>query len=270
MTVLYLVATPIGNLEDTSFRAINTLRNVGLIAAEDTRTTRKLLQKYGVNTPLLSYYKDNEIARLDRILSELDKHDVALVSEAGTPVISDPGQALVNAAVQAGIEVISIPGPSSITTAIALSGFRADRFISLGFLPRRRSARLKLWTTLAQVQYTVVFFEAPHRIKASLQDIAESLGDRNIVICRELSKRYEEVIRGTPLKILGLLSAPKGEFTVVVEGSRKPNADPDTTEVAHELSQLKNAGYSVRDASKEILAKHPIAKRTIYELWLDL
>ena len=108
MTVLYLVATPIGNLEDTSFRAINTLRNVGLIAAEDTRTTRKLLQKYGVNTPLLSYYKDNEIARLDRILSELDKHDVALVSEAGTPVISDPGQALVNAAVQAGIEVISL------------------------------------------------------------------------------------------------------------------------------------------------------------------
>ena len=270
MTSLYLVATPIGNLEDTSFRAINTLRNVGLIAAEDTRTTRKLLQRYGVTTPLLSYYKDNEIARIDRILNELEKHDVALVSEAGTPVISDPGQALVNAVVQAGIEVISIPGPSSITTAIALSGFRADQFISLGFLPRRRSARLKLWTTLAQVHYTVVFFEAPHRIKASLQDIADSLGDRNIVICRELSKRYEEVIRGTPLNILEFLSAPKGEFTVVVEGSRKTNADPDTTEIVFELSQLKNAGYSVRDASKEILAKHPITRRTIYELWLDL
>jgi 16S rRNA (cytidine1402-2'-O)-methyltransferase len=270
VTVLYLVATPIGNLEDTSFRAINTLRNVGLIAAEDTRTTRKLLQRYGVNTPLLSYYKDNEIARIDRILNELEKHDVALVSEAGTPVISDPGQALVKAVVQAGIGVISIPGPSSITTAIALSGFPADQFISLGFLPRRRSARLKLWTNLAQVGYTIVFFEAPHRIKASLQDMADSLGERNIVICRELSKRYEEVIRGTPLSTLEHLSLPKGEFTVVVEGAWKPNVDPDTTGIVRALAQLKNAGYSVRDASKEILAKYHSTRRIIYELWLDL
>ncbi|PZC50413.1 MAG: 16S rRNA (cytidine1402-2'-O)-methyltransferase [Chloroflexi bacterium] len=223
-----------------------------------------------MNTPLLSYYKDNEIARIDRILNELEKHDVALVSEAGTPVISDPGQALVKAVVQAGIGVISIPGPSSITTAIALSGFPADQFISLGFLPRRRSARLKLWTNLAQVGYTIVFFEAPHRIKASLQDMADSLGERNIVICRELSKRYEEVIRGTPLSTLEHLSLPKGEFTVVVEGAWKPNVDPDTTGIVRALAQLKNAGYSVRDASKEILAKYHSTRRIIYELWLDL
>jgi 16S rRNA (cytidine1402-2'-O)-methyltransferase len=198
MGTLYLVATPIGNLEDITLRALRVLRECALVATEDTRTTGRLLAHFNIEKPLISHHGHSKPAQLGRILATLETGDVALVSEAGTPLLSDPGYQLVQATVERGSPVISIPGPSAITAALPVSALATDRFLYLGFLPRKSADRRRALAEVAGVQATLVFFEAPHRLKAALSDAAASLGgDRRCAVCRELTKLHEEVWRGT-------------------------------------------------------------------------
>jgi 16S rRNA (cytidine1402-2'-O)-methyltransferase len=197
MPILYVVATPIGNLEDVSLRAIRILREAKIIAAEDTRKTRRLLTLYNIKTPVTSYYEHNKLTKLDYIIELLSEGDVALVSEAGMPGISDPGYELIAAASKQGFTVVPIPGPSAVTTALAVSGLPTDRFLYTGFLPNRSSARRRALEAIASETGTIIVLEAPHRITATLSDILAVFGDRRLAIGRELTKLHEEIFRGT-------------------------------------------------------------------------
>ena len=197
MPSLYIVATPIGNLEDISLRALRILGEVKLIAAEDTRKTKRLLGKYDIRTPVTSYHEHNKLTKLDYILGCLGDGDVALVSDAGMPGVSDPGYELVVAASQRGIPVIPITGPSIIVTALAVSGLPTGKFIYLGFLPRKANGRRRLLESIADEYGTIVVLETPHRLLAALNDILLTLGDRKMTVCRELTKIHEEIFRGT-------------------------------------------------------------------------
>ena len=220
MGTLYLVATPIGNLEDLGPRALRILREVRLIAAEDTRVTRKLLTHFDLHTPLTSYFEHNKLAKLDVILAALVKGDVALVSDAGTPTINDPGYELVKAALEAGFNVCPIPGPSAPLAALAASGLPTDSFLYLGYLPRKSSERQALAGQVAGLTYTLIFLEAPHRLLAALKDLELLLGDRQIAIARELTKLHEEIWRGSlsAAQAYFTQNQPRGEFTLVVAG----------------------------------------------------
>jgi 16S rRNA (cytidine1402-2'-O)-methyltransferase len=218
MPVLYVVATPIGNLEDISLRALRILREVGLIAAEDTRRTRRLLNAYGIDTPLTSYHEHSKKARLDRLLDHLDREDLALVSEAGMPGLSDPGYKLVVTAVDRGIPVVPVPGPSAVITALVVSGLPTDKFVYIGFLPRRKGQRQRVLSSMSEESRTIVAFEAPHRLREALTDIGEILGDRRVSVCRELTKVHEEIFRGRVSQASEHFAQPKGEFSLVIEG----------------------------------------------------
>lgn len=223
MGTLYLVGTPIGNLEDISLRAIRTLREVALIAAEDTRRTRVLLKRYEIDTPLTSYYEHNKLTKLEYILSLLQAQDVALVSEAGMPGISDPGYELVRAAIAREITVVPIPGPSAIVAALAASGLPTDQFTYLGFLPRKSGERRRRLASVASETRSIIAFESPHRLLACLADILETLGDRPMAVGRELTKLHEEFVRGTVSQVQAHFTAhaPRGEFTLVISGLPK-------------------------------------------------
>ena len=273
MPTLYIVATPIGNLEDVTLRALRVLREVGLIASEDTRTTRKLLNRHGIRTALISYNEHNRERRIPHLLDRLREEDVALVSEAGTPVIRDPGRELVMAAVKQGIPVVTVPGPSAVTSALAVSGLPADQFLFLGYLPRRGKERRGLLKSVALEPRTVVVFEAPHRIGASLKDMAAALGDqRYIVVCREMTKVYEEIYRGTVGQAADHFAEPKGEFTLLISGAEATQRETpaDTVEVVEELRRLKAEGASARDAVSAVVEKHHLSRRRVYALWLEL
>ena len=223
MGSLYLVATPIGNLEDMSPRAVRILREAHLIAAEDTRVTRKLLAHFDVHRPLTSYFEHNKLSKLDRILAALTEGDVALVSDAGTPALNDPGYELVRAALAAGHEVCPVPGPSAPLAALVASGLPTDAFLYLGYLPRKSSERLEALRRVADLAYTLVFLESPHRLLAALADLQAALGDRPVAAARELTKLHEEIWRGT---ISGAQehfreNQPRGEFTLVVGGKTR-------------------------------------------------
>jgi len=220
MPVLYVIATPIGNLEDISLRAIRTLREVKLIAAEDTRKTKRLLANYDIKTPVTSYHEQNKRTKLDYILGQFGEGDVALVSEAGTPGISDPGYELIVAASQQDIPVVPIPGPSAIITALVISGLPTDRFIYIGFLPRKSGDRQRLLKSVVDEPGTIITLETPHRLKEALDDILLVLRDRKVAICRQLTKIHEEVFRGTISQAIEHFTEPKGEFTLVIEGRR--------------------------------------------------
>ncbi|RLC73215.1 MAG: 16S rRNA (cytidine(1402)-2'-O)-methyltransferase [Chloroflexi bacterium] len=222
MPTLYIVATPIGNLEDVTLRALEVLRQVELIAAEDTRRTKHLLSKYEIKTPVTSYHEHNKRTKLPRLLQHLEQKDLALVSEAGMPGISDPGYELIAAAIERGFRVVPIPGPSAITTALAASGLPTRQFIYLGFLPRKRGERRKLLQQLSEEQRTLVAFESPYRLRAALEDLRDVLGERRLAIGRELTKLHEEIFYGTPSEALEHFSQPRGEFTLVIEGKSKP------------------------------------------------
>ncbi len=223
MGTLYLVATPIGNLEDLSPRALRILRDVRLIAAEDTRVTRKLLARFDVHTPLTSYFEQNKLAKLDSVLAALSQGDVALVSDAGTPAINDPGFELVRAALSEGYTVCPIPGPSAPLAALAASGLPTDAFLYLGYLPRRSSDRRELFEKIADLSYTLVFLESPHRLLGGLIDLESGLGDRQVAVARELTKVHEQIWRGTLKAAIAYFTAnePRGEFSLVVEGKSK-------------------------------------------------
>lgn len=221
MAILYVVATPIGNLEDISLRALRVLREVKLIAAEDTRKTRRLLNAYNIETPLTSYHEHSKRAKLDYLLGYLEKEDLALVSEAGMPGLSDPGYDLIVAAIERGISVVSVPGPSAVITALVVSGLPTDQFVFVGFLPRRKGQRQRLLSSIADEARTIVAFEAPHRVREALTDIEEILGDRRVSVCRELTKVHEEVFRGRMSQAREHFAEPRGEFSLVIEGKTR-------------------------------------------------
>jgi 16S rRNA (cytidine1402-2'-O)-methyltransferase len=221
---LFVVATPIGNLEDVTFRAIRVLREAGLIAAEDTRRTATLLMRHGIRTPTTSLHEHNERQKIPQLLDKLASGvHVAVVSDAGTPGISDPGFRLVRAAVELGVRIEAVPGPSAVITALVASGFPTNSFTFLGFPPSRGLERQRWLTALVTEPRTCIFFEAPHRIRATLEALQSGLGNRQVAIARELTKIHEEILRGTISDIVGHLTNPKGEITVVVA--------PETDEV---------------------------------------
>ena len=273
MSTLYVVATPIGNLEDITFRAIRVLGDVGVIAAEDTRTTRKLLTRYEIKASLVSYYDGNRDQRIPYLLKRLEEADVALVSEAGVPAIRDPGQHLVDAAAQAGHTVVPIPGHSAVTAALAVSGMAAGEFLFLGFLPNRREERRRKLEEVGDEPRTLVIFEAPHRLHASLTDMVAILGaERPAVVCRELTKLYEEVYRGTLGEALAHFTNPRGEFTLVIAGAA-PNGgaqEPDMDEVLDDLRRLKSSGAPAKEAMAWMGRHYGLARRKVYQLWLTL
>jgi len=221
MAILYVVATPIGNLEDISLRALRVLREVKLIAAEDTRKTRRLLNAHNIETPLTSYHEHSKRAKLDYLLGYLEKEDLALVSEAGMPGLSDPGYDLIVAAIERGISVVSVPGPSAVITALVVSGLPTDQFVYVGFLPRRKGQRQRLLRSISDEARTIVAFEAPHRVREALTDIEEILGDRRVSVCRELTKVHEEVFRGRMSQAREHFAEPRGEFSLVIEGKTR-------------------------------------------------
>ena len=221
MPVLYVIATPIGNLEDISLRALRLLGEVKLIAAEDTRTTRRLLNAYDIKTQLTSYHEHSKRAKLDYLLDYLEKEDLALVSEAGMPGLSDPGYELIVAAIGRGISVVPVPGASAVITALVVSGLPTDQFVYLGFLPRRQGQRQRLLSSIADEPRTIVAFETRHRIREALSDIEEILGDRRLAVCRELTKVHEEIFRGRVSQAQEHFAEPRGEFSLIIEGKTR-------------------------------------------------
>jgi 16S rRNA (cytidine1402-2'-O)-methyltransferase len=269
MGTLFLVATPIGNLEDITLRAIRVLGEVALIAAEDTRDARLLLAHHGIrHAPLVSYNEHNREARIPRLIEALDDGDVALVSDAGMPGISDPGHELVVAATAAGHAVVPIPGASAVIAAVAASGLPSRRYHYLGFLPRTRGARRAALEAVAGSPDTLVLYESPHRLGATLEDTLDVLGDRAIAVCRELTKLHEEIWRGTVSGAREHFTTPRGEFTLVVAGAAlHPPTRPDLAEVEDAVREMRSAGVTSREGVAAVAERFAISRRDAYRLW---
>jgi len=220
---LYIVSTPIGNLEDITLRALRILKEVGIIAAEDTRHTRRLLSRYGIHVPMTSYHDFNKYEKAEVLIIKIKEGmDVALVSDAGTPGISDPGYYIIKRAIEEGIRVIPIPGATALTTALSISGLPTDRFSFIGFLPKKGSARKKTLDILSEFEHTLILYESPHRILKTLKEIRDIFGERRVSIARELTKIHEEVIRGTISEAIDKIGThPKGEIVIIIDGKRK-------------------------------------------------
>lgn len=271
--ILYIVSTPIGNLEDITYRAVNCLKSVDIIAAEDTRTTKKLLDRYQINPPImLAYEEHSPQSRLKELLEKLSKGmDVALVSEGGTPLISDPGYRLVSEVVKAGIKIVPIPGASSLLAALVVSGAATDRFTFAGFPPPKQKARKDFLRGVGCYPHTIVIFESPHRIVETLSDIVEVCGNRNISICRELTKIYEECITGTPEELFIKLKEGsitlKGEFVLVFHKT-EDSADENSIETTPiELWEMLTADSTLSPSkAASLIAKlSGVSKQLIYE-----
>jgi 16S rRNA (cytidine1402-2'-O)-methyltransferase len=267
---LYVVATPIGNLEDVTLRALRVLREVALIAAEDTRRTAKLLSHYSISTPTTSVREHNERRRTPAILERLAAgQNVALVSDAGTPGVSDPGKHLVRAALEAGHRVVAVPGASAVMAALASSPFGADEFVFAGFPPRKAHARTEWFQRLADESRTVVFFEAPHRIQQTLESLGPILGERPIMIARELTKLHEQLVITPSNRAVADAGAPLGEYAVVVgpseRRSRHPEESPPDAVLASEFGQLtSNGALSRRQVVSELARRHGLSQREVY------
>ncbi len=270
MGTLFVVATPIGNMEDVTLRALRVLREVDLIAAEDTRTTRALLTHHAIHAKLVSYNEHNMRTRTPQLLTALENRDIALVSEAGTPGVSDPGHELVLTVIEAGFPVVSIPGPSAVIAALAASGLSMRGFTFLGFLPRRASQRRRFLTEVATEPRTLVLFEAPHRLRQTLEDIRSTLGDRRTAVCRELTKAFEEVFRGTVAEALQQFTEPRGEFTLVLEGAAEEAADVTDAAIIEALKRHLAGRASPRDAARLVAAELGVARRRVYGLSVRL
>ena len=280
MPTLYIVGTPIGNLEDLTPRAARILAEVSLVAAEDTRVTRRLLSHLGIRPRTTSFHQHNWREKMDGVLAELAEGDVALVTDAGMPGISDPGSELVVAATQAGFKVEVVPGPSAVTAALALSGFSGDAFLFLGFLPRRKKDRVAALREASTSAVPLVMFEAPHRLRATLADLDTVFGGRPLAVCRELTKLHEEVFRGAAAQALDHFAAPRGEVVVVIQG--RPAEDSGQPDVAVEdasatendlrqmLAGLRNDGVRAKDAVAAIAESTGLAKNRVYQAWVEL
>lgn len=271
MAKLYVVGTPIGNMEDVTLRGLRVLREVGLVAAEDTRVSRRLLSYYDVHTRLTSFNEHNQGGKIPEIMAALaDGADVALVSDAGMPGVSDPGQALVRAAASAGYEVVVAPGASAVTAAVAASGLVADGFVYVGFLPRKRGERVSALRALARERRALVAFETPHRLRRALGDMLEALGDRRVAVCREMTKMHEEVFRGSIGEAISYFQEPRGEFTLVIEGASEEAGDAGAMEAdaADMLGELRRRGVGAREAVDEAMAATGLSRRVVYRMWV--
>jgi 16S rRNA (cytidine1402-2'-O)-methyltransferase len=265
---LYVVATPIGNLDDISLRALKVLAGVAVIAAEDTRRTRILLSRHGLNRPMVALQEHNEEQQAPGLIERVSRGDsVALVSDAGTPLLSDPGYRLVKLAVSAGIEVVAVPGASSITAALSICGLPTDRFIFEGFLPSRQAVRLKRLSELLAEKRTMVFFESSHRIRESLADIQEVFGeDRPLAVCREMTKQFETVIRGSVSQVRHEVDRNpdqrRGEFVLVLAGSEKDERDGFTGALM--LARALQSHLSASQAARVAAKLHDVSRRDLY------
>lgn len=271
--ILYLVGTPIGNLDDITMRALKTLKEVDLIAAEDTRHTRKLLSFYDIHTPLTSYYEHNKKTKGEYIIGLLTEgKKVALVSDAGMPGISDPGEDIVREAVLAGIKVSPIPGPSASLAALVVSAISTEHFVFEGFLPRNKKERKRRLSLLLEETRTIILYESPYRIGDTLEELLQCLGDRQAAAAREITKRYEEVVRGSLREIIDFFKErpPKGEFTLILAG-----ADEQKTEILgrDEISKILNGmlaqGMTKKEAVKEVADRFKISKNLVYKISLE-
>ena len=268
---LYIVATPIGNLEDITLRALRILKEVHLIAAEDTRHTRTLLDRYGIARPVTSYHEHNEKTKAHALVERLKRGEsIALVSDAGTPLLSDPGYRLVREAITAEISVVPLPGPSAMTALLSVSGLATDRFVFEGFLPARRGERRERLGALREEKRTMVFYEAPHRLKESLGDLLEILGDREAVMGREITKIHEEFLRGRLSEMRARVESeePRGEITLAVGGS-EGEAAPAQELITAEIEQLRKKGLRVKEIAELLGEKFSRPKREIYRLALE-
>ena len=268
MGTLYLVATPIGNLEDISSRALRILRQVSLIAAEDTRQTHKLLDHYAIRTPLTSYHEHNRLGKLEPVLAALAQGDVALVSDAGTPGLNDPGYELVKAAIAQGIPVSPIPGPSAPIAALVTSGLATDAFLYLGYLPRKAGERRQMLTQVAALPYTLIFLETPHRLLDALGDLRSVLGERAISIARELTKLHEEIFHGSLEEAQAHFTsqAPRGEFTLVVAGQTQTPQNWTREQLQAELQESLAQGETPSQAAARLAARSGWPRREIYQM----
>ena len=277
--ILYICGTPIGNLEDITIRALKILKEVKLIAAEDTRHTKILLIHYQINTKVTSYHEYNKFKKAPYLVEILKNgQDIALVSDAGMPGISDPGYVLINLALNNNIKIIPIPGVSALITALIVSGLPTDKFVFEGFLPRKIKERKRYFKSIKNEERTIIFYETPHRLKRALKDMLEILGDRKIVIARELTKKYEEIIRGKLNLVLSEMNTKeiKGEITLVVQGGIKEKGN-DTIDFLKDecimekyLKKLKTRGYSNKDIIKIAQEKLNIPKNLIYKKLLEM
>jgi len=271
---LYIVGTPIGNLEDMTVRAVRILQTVDLIAAEDTRHTGKLLHHFQIKTPQISYHEHNRMIRVPELVAKLQQGlAIALVSDAGMPGISDPGYELVRACAGEGFTVVPIPGASAVIAALSASGLPSDRFIFEGFLPAKSQARRTHLESLQSESRTIVFYESPHRLRATLQDLADVLGgDRKITLARELTKLHEEFWRGTTAEAIELHTKrePQGEYTIVVAGAEAVKVVLSESALRSELQTLLNQGLSRSDASRQLAQQTSLPRRQIYQLALSL
>lgn len=273
MSTLYLVATPIGNLGDLSYRAAEILRSVPVIAAEDTRTTKTLLDHYQISTAMISYHEHSQENRVSQLLDHLSRGNVALVSDAGSPGINDPGYTLINAAIQAGHQVSPIPGPSAPIAAVTASGFPTDRFLYLGYFPRKSNQRIKVLEEYRSFPHTLVILEAPHRLNDALVDILAVMGDREIAAARELTKLHEEILRGKVSELIDHFThiSPRGEFTLVLTGFDPSNQRWSESELIAEIeTALREGKQKPSRLARDLARRSGWDRKAVYNLIQDL
>ena len=275
--ILYLCATPIGNLQDMSFRVLETLKSVDLIAAEDTRNSIKLLNHYDIHTPMTSYHEFNKYDKANVLIDELKGgKNIALITDAGTPAISDPGEVLVKMAREEGITVTSLPGPCALITALTLSGLPTRRFIFEGFLPKEKKERKEVLKSLEKETRTVILYEAPHHLKGTLKELQEALGDREIVLCRELTKKFEEAVTFTISSAAEYYEShePKGEYVLVIRGMDEEELSAHKKEsfesmtIAEHVAMYESQGLERKEAMKKAATDRGISKRDVYQALL--
>lgn len=265
---LYLVPTPIGNLQEMTPRALEVLKEADVIAAEDTRNSGKLLMAYGIKKPLISHHEHNQNTSIAQILEELENgKTVAVVSDAGYPLISDPGQSLVKAVIEKDIPVISVSGANAATNALVASGLSCRHYLFYGFLDAKSSKRKKELEELKSFPYTMIFYEAPHRIEAMLKDVVEVLGDRNICLARELTKVHEEYIRGTVSEVISVADTLKGEMVVVVEGNTEPEKNYTLDDGIQKVDEYIKAGMKTKAAIAQAAKDFELSKNELYEYY---
>ncbi len=265
---LYIVATPIGNLDDMTFRAINTLKTCSYVACEDTRVTSKLLNYFDIDTPMVSYHQHSTVYELDRVMNYLrDGHDVALVSDAGYPIISDPGSELVSTCINESIKVTCIPGANAALNALVCSGLNAQHFYYYGFLNANPSKRKQELERLLYQQGTIIFYEAPHRIEETLKDMHDVLGTRRVVVARELTKKFEEIKYGYLDTMHLSVSKLKGEFVIVVDGYQQTSDLKYETSIQEQVDLYKATGLKTKEAIKKVAIERQMGKNEVYDLY---